>query len=83
MLIMLVSGLVCFIFQRLPSWVIILVSGLIGYIYSIIVDAVSLAIIIVPICIVFSLIPILFAKFAVLLREKEKQIKENDILEGK
>lgn len=78
-LIMLVSGLVSFIFHRSPSWVIIIVCGLIGFIYSIIVDAVGLATIIVSICIVFSLIPILFAKFAVLLKEKENQAKKNDV----
>jgi hypothetical protein len=78
MLIMLVSGLVSFMFRRFPSWVIIVLSGLIGYIYSIIVDAADLATIIVSICIVFSLIPILLAKLAVLLKEKENQVKKND-----
>ncbi|WP_339217441.1 hypothetical protein [Ornithinibacillus sp. FSL M8-0202] len=78
MLIMLGSGLVSFTFKRFPSWIILIVSGLVGLIYSIVVDAVSLTILIVPICIVFSLIPILFAKFAVLLKEKEQQIKQKN-----
>lgn len=78
MLIMLVSGFVGFIYQRVPSWVIMIVSGLIGFVYSIFIDAVGLTIVIIAICIVFSLIPILFANYAALLKEKEKQIKKDE-----
>ncbi len=78
MIIMLVSGLVSFIFKNFPSWIILIMSGFIGFIYSLIVNAVGIAFLIVPICIVFSLIPILLAKFAAMLKEKEKKIKESD-----
>lgn len=70
MLIMFISGLISFLLQRFPSYIIVLISGLIGYIYSIVVNAEALAFLIVMINVIFSLVPILLVKYTIYLRTK-------------
>jgi hypothetical protein len=71
MSIMIVSGLVSYLLPRIPIFIIVAVSGLLGYIYSILIDGQGLVTFIVLVVIAASLIPILLAKYAIFLRDKE------------
>jgi hypothetical protein len=71
MSIMIVSGLVSYFLPRIPIFITVAMSGLLGYIYSILIDGQGLATFIVLVVIAASLIPILLAKYAIFLRDKE------------
>lgn len=77
MVIMIISGIVCFLFPRFPSFIIILTSGFIGYLYSLIINGEALAFIIITINIVVSIIPVLLVKYVLFLQRKAMEMKNS------
>ena len=77
-LIMIISGTVSFIFPRFPSLIIVIASGLIGFVYSLFIDGEELKVYIVVINIVVSLIPILMFKYLFYLQRKAEEMQKLD-----
>ena len=78
MLVMIISGTVSFLFPRFPSLVVIIASGLIGFVYSLFIDGEALMFSIVLINIVASLIPILMFKYLFYLQRKAEEMQKMD-----
>ena len=78
MMIMLISGTVSFLFPRFPSLIILIASGLIGFVYSLFIDGEALMFSIVVINIVVSLIPILMFKYLFYLQRKAEEMQTLD-----
>ena len=78
MMIMLISGTVSFLFPRFPSLIILIASGLIGFVYSLFIDGEALMFSIVAINIVVSLIPILMFKYLFYLQRKAEKMQKSD-----
>ena len=77
-LIVIISGTVSFIFPRFPSLIILIASGLIGFVYSLFIDGEELKVYIVVINIVVSLIPILMFKYLFYLQRKAEEMQKLD-----
>ncbi len=75
MVLMIISGLICFIFPRFPSYIILAVSGLIGFIYAVITNVFDLAIFIILINMTVSSIPIVMVKYAFYLHRKANEME--------
>lgn len=75
MMIMLISGTVSFLFPRFPSFIILIASGLIGFVYSLFIDGEALMFSIVVINIVGSLIPVLMFKYLFYLQRKAEKMQ--------
>lgn len=78
MLVMIISGTVSFLFPRFPSLIILIASGLIGFLYSLFIDGEELTFSIVVITIVGSLIPILMFKYLLYLQRKAEKMQKSD-----
>ena len=78
MMIMLISGTVSFLFPRFPSSIILIASGLIGFVYSLFIDGEALMFSIVVINIVGSLIPVLMFKYLFYLQRKAEKMQKLD-----
>lgn len=77
-MVMIISGIVSYLFPRFPSLIILLTSGLIGFVYSLFIDGEGLAFYIIIINIVVSLFSILMFKYAFYLQRKAEEMEESD-----
>ncbi|BDH61368.1 hypothetical protein MTP04_14980 [Lysinibacillus sp. PLM2] len=79
-ILMFVSGLICYLFPRFPSFIIMLLNVLMGFVYSIIINAEALSFLIVCVTVIFTLIPILLVKYTIHLKRKADEMYNSDDL---
>ena len=79
MLIMIISGVISFRFPRFPFYIVLIGSGLIGYVYAFMVDLAQFSLNVIAANVYAAFIVTLLVKWGYYLRQKademERQIK--------
>ncbi|MCL1694419.1 MULTISPECIES: hypothetical protein [unclassified Lysinibacillus] len=76
MVMMIFAGMITFICPRFPSIVVLLICGLIGFVYSICIDFKEASLFFIGINLVASSIPILLIRYLLFLKRKAEEMEE-------
>ncbi|MEY9971413.1 uncharacterized protein YqgC (DUF456 family) [Lysinibacillus sp. RC46] len=75
MVIMIVAGIVTFLFPKFPSIVVLIISGLMGFVYSICIDFEDGIYFFISINVVVASIPILLIRYLLFLKRKAEEME--------
>ncbi|MFJ8099892.1 hypothetical protein [Lysinibacillus sp. NPDC096212] len=75
MVIMIVAGIVTFLFPKFPSIVVLIISGLMGFVYSICIDFKDGIYFFISINVVVASIPILLIRYLLFLIRKAEEME--------
>ncbi|MFT9816066.1 hypothetical protein [Lysinibacillus sp. NPDC056185] len=75
MVIMIVAGIVTFLFPKFPSIVVLIISGLMGFVYSICIDFKDGIYFFISINVVVASIPILLIRYLLFLKRKAEEME--------
>ena len=73
--VMLLSGVISYLLPRLNFVLIVITSGLIGYLYTVVIEVKDLAVISIGITVVCSLLVIGVARYMLFLKRKGEELK--------
>ncbi|MFJ6264624.1 hypothetical protein [Lysinibacillus xylanilyticus] len=76
MLIIIFAGIISFLFPRFPSIVVLIISGLMGFVYSICMDFKDGSLFFISINVVVTSIPILLIKYLLFLKRKAEEMEK-------
>ncbi|WP_413364835.1 hypothetical protein [Lysinibacillus sp. 3P01SB] len=74
LVLMALSGLISFLFPRLSTLFMVVILGVIGYMYAFFINSVAVAPSIISIILITSLIPIFLVKYTLHLQRKAEQL---------
>ncbi|WP_332645875.1 hypothetical protein [Lysinibacillus sp. 54212] len=70
LLVMIFSGVMAFRFPRFPFSIVLMASGIIGYIYGVMTNLDEIAFIFIVINVFYSIVPIVLIEWAMYMRHK-------------
>ncbi|MGE7998960.1 hypothetical protein ACQKOF_09830 [Lysinibacillus sp. NPDC093190] len=76
MVIMIVAGIITFLFPKFPSIVVLIISGVMGFVYSICIDFKDASLFFIGINCVVSLISILLIRYLLFLKRKAEEMEK-------
>ncbi|KMY32792.1 hypothetical protein ACZ11_11940 [Lysinibacillus xylanilyticus] len=76
MLIIIFAGIITFLSPRFPSIVVLIISGLMGFVYSICMDFKDGSFFFISINVVVTSIPILLIKYLLFLKRKAEEMEK-------
>lgn len=76
MLIIIFAGIITFLFPKFPSIVVLIVSGLMGFVYSICIDLKDSSFFFISINLVVTSIPILLIRYLLFLKRKAEEMEK-------
>jgi len=76
MLIMIFAGIITFLFPQFPSIVVLIISGLVGFVYSICIDFKDGIYFFISINLVVTSIPILLIRYLLFLNRKAEEMEK-------
>ncbi|WP_427110098.1 hypothetical protein [Lysinibacillus xylanilyticus] len=75
MLIIIFAGSITFLFPRFPSIVVLVISGLIGLVYSILIDFTNARYFFISINVIVTSIPIILIRYLLFLKRKAEEME--------
>ncbi|WP_431030341.1 hypothetical protein [Lysinibacillus sp. LZ02] len=75
MLVMIFSGVIGFRFPRFPFYIVLIASGVIGYVYSVLTNLEELFFVFIIANVYMSIVPIVLIEWAVYMRKKADEIE--------
>lgn len=75
MLIKIFAGIITFLFPRFPSIVVLIISGLIGLVYSILIDFTDARYFLISINVIVTSIPIILIRYLLFLKRKAEEME--------
>ncbi|MEB2299188.1 hypothetical protein LAV72_06060 [Lysinibacillus xylanilyticus] len=76
MLLIIFAGMITFLIPRFPSVVLLILSGLIGFVYSILIEFKDASFFFISINLVGTSIPILLIRYLKFLKRKAEEMEE-------
>lgn len=76
MVIMIVAGIITFLFPKFPSIVVLVISGLMGFVYSICIDFKDGIYFFISINLVVTSIPIILIRYLLFLNRKAEEMEK-------
>jgi len=76
MLLIIFAGMITFLVPRFPSVVLLILSGLIGFVYSILIEFKDASFFFISINLVGTSIPILLIRYLKFLKRKAEEMEE-------
>ncbi|WP_347789600.1 hypothetical protein [Solibacillus sp. CAU 1738] len=75
MILMMVGGLISFLFPRFPSLLVILLFAVIGLIYAFVYNVQDISILLITTICIFTLIPIALVKYTLYLQQLAERLE--------